>query len=267
MRILWASLLALGVGGIGLAQDQKPADSRADRLKALQKEYTEANQKLSKDFQEAKDAEAKAEVRKAGMALAPKYAEKYLALAEEDPKDDVGFDAANMAITMGRGGPVTAKATKLMMTHHVANPKVTRLLPSLARTTTPEAREFLKAVLEKNPDKSAKGQACLALAQAIAAGIENADDKKADELEAQAMAYYERIVKEFGDVNIAPAGAKVERLLGTMAKNEMAGVKNLKLLKPGKPAPEIEGEDVDGAKFKLSDYRGKVVMLDFWGHW
>jgi peroxiredoxin len=35
----------------------------------------------------------------------------------------------------------------------------------------------------------------------------------------------------------------------------------------GKVAPEIEGEDVDGKKFKLSDYRGKVVMLSFWGDW
>lgn len=35
----------------------------------------------------------------------------------------------------------------------------------------------------------------------------------------------------------------------------------------GKLAPEIEGEDVDGVPFKLSDYRGKVVLLDFWGHW
>ena len=35
----------------------------------------------------------------------------------------------------------------------------------------------------------------------------------------------------------------------------------------GKPAPEIEGEDADGVRFKLSDYRGKVVLLDFWGHW
>jgi peroxiredoxin len=35
----------------------------------------------------------------------------------------------------------------------------------------------------------------------------------------------------------------------------------------GKPAPEIAGEDVEGKKFKLSDYRGKVVVLDFWGHW
>jgi cytochrome oxidase Cu insertion factor (SCO1/SenC/PrrC family) len=35
----------------------------------------------------------------------------------------------------------------------------------------------------------------------------------------------------------------------------------------GKPAPEIEGEDIDGNRFKLSDYHGKVVVLDFWGNW
>ena len=32
-------------------------------------------------------------------------------------------------------------------------------------------------------------------------------------------------------------------------------------------APEIEGNDLDGVAFKLSDYRGKVVVLDFWGDW
>jgi cytochrome oxidase Cu insertion factor (SCO1/SenC/PrrC family) len=35
----------------------------------------------------------------------------------------------------------------------------------------------------------------------------------------------------------------------------------------GKVAPEIQGADVDGKQFKLSDYRGKVVVLDFWGDW
>jgi hypothetical protein len=29
-------------------------------------------------------------------------------------------------------------------------------------------------------------------------------------------------------------------------------------------APEIVGTDQDGKELKLSDYRGKVVMLDFW---
>ena len=35
----------------------------------------------------------------------------------------------------------------------------------------------------------------------------------------------------------------------------------------GNLAPEISGADIDGVKFKLSDYRGKVVVLDFWGDW
>ncbi len=38
-------------------------------------------------------------------------------------------------------------------------------------------------------------------------------------------------------------------------------------LQDGMVAPEIEGEDLDGSTFKLSDYRGKVVFLDFWGDW
>ena len=39
------------------------------------------------------------------------------------------------------------------------------------------------------------------------------------------------------------------------------------LLAIGKVAPDIAGEDLDGKTFKLSDYRGKVVVLDFWGDW
>ena len=35
----------------------------------------------------------------------------------------------------------------------------------------------------------------------------------------------------------------------------------------GCEAPEIEGVDHDGDKFRLSEYRGKVVLLPFWGFW
>ncbi|MEM7233394.1 MAG: hypothetical protein AAF517_14545 [Planctomycetota bacterium] len=38
-------------------------------------------------------------------------------------------------------------------------------------------------------------------------------------------------------------------------------------LQVGMVAPDIEGKDLDGVAFKLSDYRGKVILLDFWGHW
>ena len=35
----------------------------------------------------------------------------------------------------------------------------------------------------------------------------------------------------------------------------------------GDPAPATRGQDLDGVPFDLADYRGKVVVLDFWGHW
>ncbi len=38
-------------------------------------------------------------------------------------------------------------------------------------------------------------------------------------------------------------------------------------LVPGKPAPEIDSVDMTGKPLTLSSYRGKVVVLVFWGTW
>jgi thiol-disulfide isomerase/thioredoxin len=35
----------------------------------------------------------------------------------------------------------------------------------------------------------------------------------------------------------------------------------------GKPSPQWEASDLDGKPVALKDYRGKVVVLDFWGRW
>lgn len=35
----------------------------------------------------------------------------------------------------------------------------------------------------------------------------------------------------------------------------------------GQPAPDFELETLDGKKVKLSDYRGKAVLLNFWATW
>jgi hypothetical protein len=32
-------------------------------------------------------------------------------------------------------------------------------------------------------------------------------------------------------------------------------------------APDIDGSDADGHRLRLSAYRGKVVVLDFWATW
>jgi len=38
-------------------------------------------------------------------------------------------------------------------------------------------------------------------------------------------------------------------------------------LQPGSRAPDFSFTDIDGKTRRLSDYRGKVVLIDFWGTW
>jgi hypothetical protein len=48
------------------------------------------------------------------------------------------------------------------------------------------------------------------------------------------------------------------------AKGAIFEAENLQI---GMVAPEITGPDQEGKTFKLTEYRGKVVVLDFWGFW
>jgi hypothetical protein len=75
----------------------------------------------------------------------------------------------------------------------------------------------------------------------------DSDDPKQ---QAAGKAWLKRVDEELGDTRYA-----------TWARTE--------LYKPvvGEPAPDFTGRTIDGSTFKLSDYRGKVVMLDFWGDW
>jgi hypothetical protein len=77
--------------------------------------------------------------------------------------------------------------------------------------------------------------------------------------EAEALGMLDRVVKEFADVPTQRGST-----LGETARADLHEIRDLVV---GKPVPDIEGEDLAGVKFKLSDYRGKVVLLDFWGNW
>ena len=48
------------------------------------------------------------------------------------------------------------------------------------------------------------------------------------------------------------------------AASELNEIRNLGV---GKTAPEVGGEDIDGKTLKLTDFLGKLVVLDFWGDW
>jgi thiol-disulfide isomerase/thioredoxin len=116
-----------------------------------------------------------------------------------------------------------------------------------------------------------------------------------DRIRAEAERLYEEVVTEYGDVpfitrrqrdleallkepeprwNGRPLSdedrRRVEQVLArkrTLGETAEARLDDMHNLAVGKPAPEIEGVDLEGRPLKLSDYRGKVVVLVFWGSW
>ncbi len=63
-----------------------------------------------------------------------------------------------------------------------------------------------------------------------------------------------------------PACASAVRIAKTLTSGEAAAGERHRIrhLRIGQPAPELVGEDIDGAPIRLSDFRGKVVVLSFW---
>ena len=88
-------------------------------------------------------------------------------------------------------------------------------------------------------------------------------------LEREAAALFELLVKEFGDL---PLPHPLPQLTGdlllpsrptTYGAAAQAYLHELRDLAVGRPAPEIDGVDMDGRPMKLSDYRGRVVVIYF----
>jgi cytochrome oxidase Cu insertion factor (SCO1/SenC/PrrC family) len=75
-------------------------------------------------------------------------------------------------------------------------------------------------------------------------------------LEAEALEIFDQLIAKKVPDELHPGLSILE-----CAKTEAYEIRTLAI---GKKAPEIVGEDLDGKPMKLSDYRGKVVVLTFW---
>jgi peroxiredoxin len=119
-----------------------------------------------------------------------------------------------------------------------------------------DPEKFYRRVLE-HPDapRRVAGLARFSLAEFLKQrGGENAG--------AEAVRLFQGVRGEYADL---PHPFDQQR--GTLGNAAELAQFEIEHLQPGKPAPDITGEDVDGERFGLGDYRGKVVMLVFCGDW
>ena len=156
-----------------------------------------------------------------------------------------------------------AKALALLLAKYVESPKLGPVSTSLGFSTDKASEELLRAILAKNPSRDVQGQTAMALAMLLKHhrdSAERRDDPAASKkLDQEIEALYDRVVKEYSDVKSA--------FRGTVGKTAEAELYEIRSLCVGKVAPDIKGKDSDGKEFKLSDYRGKVVLIDFWASW
>jgi hypothetical protein len=267
--------LALALAsGFSLAEERKPAEvSKAveKRYSELQSEFTTAVSAYQKAAEEARAAKTKVSAERPHTKFAPRYAE----LAHEGhPR------AARWCLDfIGDTSAVEFERRELFLACEA------QLVPHVLWADVQQAKEKDKDKdkKEKPPEygvrdlaRSVGGSAALLGNEKALALLQELFDKavlpesKAQALNAQVtvhmtgvardaatpaevLALYGRLSKDFGETDT-----------GKRAAGQLFRLEHLQL---GMTAPDFATQDVEGVAFNLSDYRGKVVVLDFWGFW
>ena len=235
------------------------------------------------------DAKTETEQREAYLALGRlewSYAPRFLELARKYPRDPIAIDALGGLVANTFTPPEANEAADILIRDHLTSDKMIPIVYQLVLTLNPAPRSaalrLLRVVEEKASTADARGLACIKLAQLFkyradavrkmqghepdpffkleelgrSGGrkvAEPAHDNP-DALIREAEQFYDRVVERYADV----AGRHGK--LGEQAAKALFQIRELAV---GRPAPEIEGLDVNDKVFRLSDYRGRVIVLSF----
>jgi hypothetical protein len=282
------------------AQGQEMSAAPREQYQAILKESEARHNALHKQFVASapqggvpSDEDRMAFV---GRAYRLKYeqAPRLVELAEKYPKDPIALTALIESVWQVNSVPWPVelvgqdvgrpRAFMLLHRDHVRSDKLGPLCERISDGLCEEYEGFLRAVLAENPHNGIKAQACLALAHFLhnrslrldlvldQSGLakEFADLYGKDYLErlrrqvrtkatGEAESLLVRATRDYGELKLPDGETVAEK-----AAPELFGIRHLAV---GKVAPDIAGEDQDGVKFTLSDYRGKVVLLDFWSEY
>lgn len=270
---------------ISLGQDKPPTP--AEQFQTLRKEYDRSVGPFPKN-----DEERTLYVGKS-YKHHNEVAQKFLELAEKYPKDPIALEALMLAVRQVNTIPwpvevigedtARVKAFEIIIRDHIQSEKLIPVCQRVSYGIAKEYETFLRAVIAKNPHKDVVAVANLSLGHYLHNRLQRIElcrvhpqqmkdfeglygkeymaelqrrDRHKELLEIETI--LAKTIKDYADVKL-PEGESVAE----QAKLELYEVQYLSV---GKVAPGIDAEDQDGKRFKLSDYRGKVVLLDFWSY-
>jgi peroxiredoxin len=280
-RIAAGALAVVALAPLLSAQDRRP--SLAQRVKNLEKAYARALARYQQARQTARTP-AQKEAAEARHPPTDRYAAQFLALALAEPKDRAAVDALIWVVRYFVG-PATgtdprSQALGLLRSDYLRDERLGPLCTQQVEALDQPSEALLRA-LAKSPHQSVRARACVSLAQNLkfrARVVEQLKDpalarqlrarwgkstiaalskRNPEKLRAESARLFRRTIKEYGKVRHPQQGT-----LARLAENHLAALRDPVAV--GKPAPAISGRDQAGKALALSDYRGKVVLLDFW---
>jgi len=259
---------------------KKDVDAKLDKLyDTAEKEYEAAETEDERGAVQKRITEA------AGKIQTP-AAERAMTLVRRHAADPAAVEALIWVAQRGRvltlGEEALAALAKHHLTHKLTIDLAYRSKRGLMKWTEPLLRSQLAS-----PDLTKADRPRVLLALATVRQVQSAYPGMLGQMTVEQLfemdgIYGAETVAGFRKIDVAAAEAEaiklfnelgkkhgIERLFGGLtyggvAKSSVFEIEHLSL---GKTAPDICGEDTDRVKFKLSDYRGRVVLLSFWGSW
>lgn len=228
----------------------------AQRLAELEKRFLEERTGWTEFRKQARTLEERADVN-ASFPRA-EYAAEFAAIAEAAKGTEVAAKAWYGLFRLGlmvEEREDFGRGLAALLASHVTSPLIGNVMADLVygapEWTVPAAQDALRRIVAGTDSKDIRAEALVELAMMV--GL---DPKLGDKGRAEALELLGRIEREYGDEDFNAMNGR-QFAAGARFEIEKLGL--------GMVAPDFEITDQEGARFKLSDYRGRVVVLDFWG--
>jgi len=241
-------LLPAPLAAGALAPPVAAQEPQADAFEALSAEYEAAVAANQKAIAESEDKSVRAELRRNPPAL--QFWERFEALAATGEGRATLWLATHLrekGVKANERGPLaTAYFEALFRDHRGAEwfHEVVAALANEGKIEDAQKVELLRGLVGAEMHARTQAPALFALGQLL-------HGEEATRAEGRAL--LERVAREHSKTQ-----------WGTLARAMFITPEELEV---GQPAPDFFGETIDGFGFNLSDYRGKVVLLDFYGFW
>jgi peroxiredoxin len=279
-------LLILSLTTVALVRAQDSPPTPRSQVDALLKDFAKAQAEYEKRLEGAKDRTAQAKLFREASPY-PEFAGRFLELAKKHAKDPVAHDCLAWIVKNAECAPRCeapyAQAVELLAQQHAEHKDSEQLFETMVDSAFLSTAKYLEAVSKKHPSADVRGKAGFQHAIFLKNYCDMLDRLRTmpDNAASAEPFMGAALVKKLTTTDPVPLRKQAEEalvhvqknyglvefnksFLGKLAEQELFELRHLTV---GKPIPEIAGDDTEGKKLKLSDQRGKVVVLVFWGTW